>query len=73
MPGVQPGAHPGLRPPTLRAFPQPDRSMQFNQQNARATSMDNSHMDQLSNGEQNMLEPKREDAVAGEEKVLFPS
>ncbi|XP_009618644.1 uncharacterized protein [Nicotiana tomentosiformis] len=68
LPGVQPVTHPGLRPPTRGAFPQPDQSMQFNQQNARATSMDNSHMDRLSNGEQNMLEPKGEEAVAGEKK-----
>lgn len=72
MPGVQPVAHPGLRPPMQGALPQSDRAMQFNQQNARATSMNNSHMDQLSNGEQNMLESKGEETAAGEYKVLFP-
>ncbi|KAM3304416.1 actin cytoskeleton-regulatory complex protein PAN1 [Capsicum chacoense] len=68
LPGVQPVAHPGLRPPMQGALPQSDRSMQFNQQNARATSMDNSHMDQLSNGEQNVLETKGEETAAGEKK-----
>ncbi|KAJ8540878.1 hypothetical protein K7X08_001694 [Anisodus acutangulus] len=59
LPGVQPVAHSGLRPPMQGAFPQ---------QNARATSMDNSHMEQLSNGEQNMLESKGEETAAGEKK-----
>ncbi|CAN4094105.1 unnamed protein product [Withania somnifera] len=68
LPGVQPVAHPGLRPPMQGALPQSDRSMQFNQQNARATSMGNSQTDQLSIGEQNMLEPKGEETAAGEKK-----
>ncbi|KAG5613615.1 hypothetical protein H5410_024896 [Solanum commersonii] len=68
MPGVQPIAHPGLRPPMQGALPQSDRAMQFNQQNARATSMNNSHMDQLSNGEQNMSESNGEETAAGENK-----
>lgn len=73
MPGVQPVAHPGLRSPMQGALPQSDRAMQFNQQNARATtSVNNSHMDQLSNGEQNMSESKGEETAAEENKVLFP-
>lgn len=72
LPGAQPVAHPGLRPPMQGALPQSDRSMQFNQQNARETSMNNSHMDQLSNGEQNMSESKGEETAAGDNKVFFP-
>ncbi|KAA8537395.1 hypothetical protein F0562_026918 [Nyssa sinensis] len=59
----------GLRPPRPVMFPQADRAMQFDQQKTGVTSMENSHVNQLSNGEQNLLNSKSQEAAETEKKV----
>ncbi|XP_019186703.1 PREDICTED: epidermal growth factor receptor substrate 15-like 1 isoform X2 [Ipomoea nil] len=67
MPGAQQNSHAGLRPQMQPVAPQPDGSMQFNNQNTGSLTMENSNPNQLSNGEQNTLESKGEEE--GEKKV----
>lgn len=60
---------PGVRPPSQPVYPQADRtSLQFNQQNARGPSVENSHVDALRNGGQNSLDTNQE-ATEAENKV----
>ncbi|KAL2538077.1 Calcium-binding EF hand family protein [Forsythia ovata] len=77
-PGAQPIATAGLRPPTQTGYSQPDGSMQFNEQNARGPSMDNSYTSELGNGEQNSLdntvqEAESDEKVENKERVLLDS
>uniref|UniRef100_A0A5B7AW49 Epidermal growth factor receptor substrate 15-like 1 n=1 Tax=Davidia involucrata TaxID=16924 RepID=A0A5B7AW49_DAVIN len=59
----------GLRPPRPVMFPQADVAMQFDQQKTRMTSMENSHVNQLSNGEQNQLNLNSQEVAEAEKKV----
>lgn len=58
LPGAQPNSHAGLRP-QMQAV--------ASQQNTGSLSMENSNPNQLSNGEQNILESKGEEE--GDKKV----
>lgn len=66
----------GVRPPVQPGYPQPDGiSLQFNQQNARGPSVENSNVNDLSNGEQNSLDMKGQETADTENKVknLLPT
>lgn len=68
MPGPQQMAPPGLRPPQ-GTFAGPDGQMHFNQQQTSVPSMENSHVNQLGNGEQNSFDSKPQEAAETEKKV----
>ncbi|KAL8514353.1 hypothetical protein ACS0TY_013462 [Phlomoides rotata] len=68
FPGAQP-IRPGFRPPVQPIVSQADRSMQYNQQNAVGETVDNSHANQLSNGQANSLDSKGQEAAETNEKV----
>ncbi|CAA3025131.1 epidermal growth factor receptor substrate 15-like 1 [Olea europaea subsp. europaea] len=71
-----PHASASLRLPTQTVYSQPDGSMQFDEQNARVPIMDNSYTSELSNGEENSLDDKVQEAeekVENKEKVLLDS
>ncbi|XP_059634536.1 uncharacterized protein LOC132276912 [Cornus florida] len=69
----------GLRPSMPITFPQADATMQFNHQKARMPSTENSHLNQLRDGEQNSLNLNSEEPaeaqknVENKEKVLLDS
>lgn len=67
MPGPQQMAPSGLRPPQ-GTFPGSAGQMHFNQQKASVPSMENSHANQLSNGEQTSSDSVQE-AAETEQKV----
>ncbi|XP_051124137.1 uncharacterized protein LOC127246675 [Andrographis paniculata] len=67
MPNVQPITPTGVTPPMQPTVSQPD--VQFNQKNARGSLVDNSHLNQSSNGEVNFLETKGSGAEEANEKV----
>ncbi|CAK9172833.1 unnamed protein product [Ilex paraguariensis] len=69
IPGALPIPSAGLRPPVQAMFSQADGSMQFNQQKARVPSMENSHANQLHNGEHNSLDLTFEETAESEKKV----
>lgn len=78
VPGAQQILPTGVRPPSQPVYPQADRtSLQLNQQNARGLSVENSHVNALSNGEQNSLDISQEAAEAeskvAEKKVILDS
>lgn len=62
MPGAQPVPHAGLRPPMQPIVSQADGSMQFNQ-NVGGRALDNSHGNQLSNGQVNSLDVGGQEAA----------
>ncbi|KAJ9541858.1 hypothetical protein OSB04_028364 [Centaurea solstitialis] len=77
MPGAQPIPHAGLRPPMQGAYPRADGQMQYNQKGP-APSMDSSHTNQLSNGDQNTThsnsrETTEADKAVEDKKVILDS
>ncbi|KAK6160838.1 hypothetical protein DH2020_004219 [Rehmannia glutinosa] len=71
--GAQPVTPAGLRPPMQPIISQSDGSMQFNQKTAGGPIIDNSHANQLSNGEANSLGTETNEEVDSKEKVLLDS
>lgn len=61
--------HGGVRPGTQPMSQADGRSVQFNQQNARGSLVDNSHVNELSNGKQNSVDMKGQEAAETENKV----
>lgn len=74
MTGAQSVPQAGLRPPMQPVVSQADGSMQFNQKNAGGHTIDNSHANQLSNGQANSLDIGSQEAPENTEKVFtaFP-
>ena len=56
----------------MATFPQADGAMQFDQQKSVVPSMGDFHVNQLSNGDQNSLNSKSQEAAETDVKVLFP-
>lgn len=71
VPGSQPMTPTGLRPQMQGPYLQTDGTMHYNQQKARVPAMENSHVNQLSNGEQNSLDSESHEAAETEKKVQF--
>ena len=59
----------GVRPGMQAVSRADGRSVQFSQQNARGPLVGNSHVNELSNGQQNSLEMKGQIAAETENKV----
>ncbi|KAM7517375.1 hypothetical protein LguiA_006958 [Lonicera macranthoides] len=77
MPGPPRVTPTGLRPPMQGTF-QNDGTMLFNQQKTRVPSMENSHMNQFSNGEPNLVDSKSQqtedmERVQNTQKALLDS
>ncbi|GFP82750.1 uncharacterized calcium-binding protein c800.10c [Phtheirospermum japonicum] len=68
--GTQPVTPAGLRPPMQPIVSHSDGSMQFNQKSTGGPFIDNSHANQLSNGEANSLDTKEQEAAETNEVVL---
>ncbi|CAA0830085.1 Calcium-binding EF hand family protein, partial [Striga hermonthica] len=67
--GSQPITSSGLRPPMQPIVAQSDGSVQFNQKSAVGPAVDNSHANQLSNGDANSLDAKEQEAAETNELV----
>lgn len=71
VPGSQPMTPTGLRPQMQGPYLQTDGTAYYNQQKAGVPAMENSHVNQLRNGEQNSLDSKFHEAAETEKKVQF--
>ncbi|XP_073141969.1 uncharacterized protein [Henckelia pumila] len=69
LPGAQPVAPVGVKPPAQPMYSNADGSIQTNQQNARGPVIDNFHASDPSNGEENFVDSKDREPKENNEKV----
>lgn len=69
VPGAQPMTPAGSRPPVPTGVSMPDGKMQYHQQKTGASSMENSSVSPLGNGQLNSFDSKTQEEAETENKV----